>query len=261
MLEALARLGYVSKAVLYGAVGMLAILAATNRSGGAITDTSGALRFILMQPYGQILLIVMTVGLFGYAAWRLLDAIADPERDGTGPAGLVERIGNVIRGCIYGALGVEAVRLLAGRRLSSSDEAELWTARVLDLPLGAVAVGLAGLAIAVYGLVEIWTAIRGSESRKLDWSRIPAEARRWIQRIARLGVAVRGGLVVTLGVFLVRAALTHNANEAAGSRESLVTLGGLFDGKWFLALIAVGLMGYGVDQVVHARCRRIRPVL
>jgi hypothetical protein len=37
-------------------------------------------------------------------------------------------------------------------------------------------------------------------------------------------------------------------------------LGGLFDGRWFLAIIAVGVLAYAVDQAVHAGCRRIHSV-
>ena len=261
MLERLARLGYASKAVLYGTVGALAVLAATNSREGVITDTSGALRVLLMQPYGRLVLIVLSIGLFGYAAWRLLEAIFDAERNGTGAAAVVDRLGNALRGCIYGALGVEALRLLMGQRSSSGNEAELWTARILDLPFGAVGVGLAGVVVAAYGLTEMVQALRARRGRKLDWSPIPVAVRASIQWIARFGVAVRGGLVATLGVFLVRAAVAHNPNEAAGGRESLIQLGGLFEGRWFLALIAVGLIAYAVDQAVHARCRRIRPVL
>jgi hypothetical protein len=68
-------------------------------------------------------------------------------------------------------------------------------------------------------------------------------------------------LVATLGIFLARAALTHDPNQAAGPRESLLQLGGLFEGRWFLAVIAAGVVAYAIDQAIHARCRRIRPVL
>jgi hypothetical protein len=259
MLEHLARLGYASKAVIYAVVGALAILAATNR-GGRITDTSGALRVLLTQPFGQTLLIVLAVGLCGYAAWRLLDALTDPDRDGTRFGGLVTRLGNAIRGVIYGALGLEAFRLLRGLRGTSGDEAELWTARILDWPFGAVAVGIAGAIVVVYGISEIIQGFRGTDA-KLDWSPIPRDTRRLVQRICRFGVSIRGGLISTLGVFLVRAALAHDPNQAAGSRESMLRLGGVFDGQWFLVLIAAGVIAYAVDQAVHARCRRIRPVL
>jgi hypothetical protein len=207
------------------------------------------------------LLIVLTIGLCGYAAWRLLDALVDPDRDGTAPAGLVTRIGNAVRGVIYGALGVEAFRLLRGLGRSRGDDAELWTARILEIPLGEVAVGIGGAIAAVYGVSEIIQGIRGTHDAKVDWSPIPPQVRPAVQRISRFGVAIRGGLISTLGVFLVRAAFTHDPNQAAGSRESMLRLGGVFEGRWFLAIIAAGLIAYAVDQAVHARCRRIRPVV
>src|SRR5688500_20311419 len=111
MLETLARLGYASKAVIYGIVGVFAILAIARR-GGLITDTSGALRLVLAQPFGRVLLGVLAIGLCGYAAWRLLDALADTDRDGTGLTGRVTRIGNAHPSDIFGALGSEAFRPL-----------------------------------------------------------------------------------------------------------------------------------------------------
>ena len=259
MLEGLARLGYASKAVIYGIVGVFAILAIANR-GGLITDTSGALRVVLAQPFGRLLLVVLAVGLCGYAAWRLLDALIDPDRDGTVFTGLVTRIGNAIRGVIYGALGIEAFRLVGGIRGSRGDDAELWTARIFTIPLGEVLVGVAGGIAAAYGVSEVIKGIRGTRDAKVDWSQIPSSVRPAVQRISRFGVAIRGGLISTLGVYLVRAALSHDPNQAAGARESMLRLGGVFEGRWFLGLIAAGLIAYAVDQAVHARCRRIREV-
>jgi hypothetical protein len=260
VVERLARLGYASKAVIYGIVGVFAILAVSSQSG-AITDTRGALRLVLTQPFGRILLVVLAIGLFGYAAWRLLDATRDPDRDGSKTTGLITRIGNALRGLVYGALGFEAFRLLRGLRGSRGDEAEFWAARVLAFPLGEVLVGVAGGIIAAYGLSEVAQGIRGTHDAKLDWSPIPSGVRPVVQRITRFGVAVRGGLLCTLGVFLVRAAFTHDPNQAAGTRESFLRLGGVFEGRWFLAVIAAGVIAYAVDQAVHARCRRIRPVM
>jgi hypothetical protein len=260
MLESLGRLGYASKAVVYGIVGILAILTVANR-GGRITDTSGALRVVLTQPSGRTLLIVLACGLCGYAVWRLVDALFDPDRDGTTAGGLVVRVGNAARGVVYGALGLEAFQLVRGTAVASGDEAERWAGRLLDVPLGEVLVGIVALAIGAYGVRELIRAARGRHDHKVDWSPIPRNMRPAVQWISLFGVAVRGGLLVTLGVFLARAALTHDPNQAAGQRESLLRLGGLVEGRWFLALIAVGLTAYAVDQAVHAACRRIRPAL
>lgn len=259
MLEHLARLGYASKAVIYAIVGVLAVLSAMSR-GGAITDTSGALRVVLRGPFGQVLLLILGIGLCGYAAWRLLDAIRDPDRHGTEFAGLVTRVGNAIRGAIYGALGIEALRLFAGLTGSNRNEAQLWTSRIMELPLGEFIVGIAGAVIVVYGASEVVDSFRGKDDAKVDLSTISPQARPALRRISRFGVGARGVIIATIGVFLVRAAIRHDPREAADSRESVVELIGLAEGRWMLALIAAGLLAYAVDQAVHARCRRIRPV-
>lgn len=259
MFEYLARLGYAAKAVVYAIVGVLAMLAVTNR-GGMVTDTSGALRVVLSKPLGHSLLVVVAIGLCGYAVWRLVDALFDPDRDGTTVGGLVTRIGNAVRGCIYGALGFEAIQLVRGLRASSGD-AELWTARILQWPTGPLLVGVAGAIVAAYGAHEVVKSIRRSGDPKVDWSPISSGLRPLLQTVSRFGVGIRGGLIATLGVFLVRAALTEQPAQAAGTRESMLRLGGVFEGRWFLALIAVGVLAYAVDQAVHARCRRIRPVV
>ena len=255
MLETLARVGYASKAVVYAIVGALAILTVTNR-GGTVTDTSGALFVVLTKPFGRGLLTVLAVGLCGYGAWRVLDAFTNPDRDG-----VIVRVGNAVRGLVYGALGVRAVQLLRGLRESSSDETELWTARVLEWPLGPVVVAIIGGLITAYGTSQFVRAVTASHDEKMDWGSVPSGVRPALQRICQLGVATRGGLLVTLGVFLLRAGFTRDADQAAGARESLLRLGGLFEGRWFLAVLAAGVIAYAVDQAVHAWYRRIRPVV
>jgi hypothetical protein len=260
MIEQLARLGYASKAVIYAIIGILAILAAANR-GGRVTDTSGALRVVLTQPFGRLLLLVLAAGLCGYALWRLLDAFMDPDRHGTRFKGLVERIGNAIRGLIYGALGIEAFRLFRGLSGSNGEEARIWTARILNVPLGEVALGLAGAIVFVYGLSELFDALRGHYDEKVNTSALPSGLRLPLIRISRFGIGARGAIISTLGVFLVRAALQDDPGEALGTRESMVELAGAVEGRWLLAVIAAGMLAYAVDQALHARWRRIRPVV
>lgn len=255
MIERLARLGYASKALVYAIIGTLAIAAATNQ-GGRVTDTSGALRVVFSQPYGQILLLVLAVGLCGYAVWRVLDAFSDPDRHGKEFKGLVTRIGNVIRGLIYGALGLEAFRLFQGTGRSKGDETEAWTSKIMNLPLGDWLIGIVGVIVVVYGATEVIKTFKGKDDPLVDWSRVSTTVR----RLCRFGVGSRGLIIITLGVFLVRAAIQHSPSEAAGTRESLVELVGVVEGRWLLGLMAIGLLSYAIDQAVHSLYRRIRPV-
>lgn len=259
MIEPLARLGYASKALIYVIVGGLAAAAAVNR-GGRVTDTSGALRVVLSQPFGQLILLLLGVGLCGYAMWRLLDAYKDPDRRGTGFSGLVVRIGSVIRGVIYGALGLEAFRLARGLRGSSGNEAQLWTARIMDLPFGDWLIGIAGAIIAVYGFSEFIGALKLQVGEFIDLSALPRSLRGTAIKISRFGVGARGMIICVAGVFLVRAAIAHDPSAAHGTRESMLEIANAVQGRWLLAAIAAGLIAYGIDQAIHARYRRIAPV-
>jgi len=259
MITPLARLGFVSKALIYAVVGGLAVAAAA-RAGGRVTDTSGALRFILRQPYGQVLLIVLAVGLCGYALWRVLDAYYDPDHHGRSFTGLAVRVGHAIRGSVYGALGIEAFRLARGLRGSTGREAQLWTARVMDVPFGEWLIGIFGLIVVFVGLTEVWCSLTARLDKSIDLGRIPRAWRSAAVNVSRFGVGARGVIIVVLGMFLVKAAVAHDPSEVHSTRQSMLELANAVSGQWMLAAIGAGLIAYAVDQALHARCRRIRPV-
>jgi hypothetical protein len=214
------------------------------------------LRVVFSQPYGRILLLVLAIGLCGYAVWRILDAVRDPDRHGTDFGGMVARIGSVVRGLIYGALGLEAFRLFRGTRSSGGDEAEAWASRIMTVPFGDWIIGLVGVIVFAYGASQVIKAFKRDDDPMVNWGSVS----RTIRRICRFGVGARGLIIVTLGVFLIRAAWQHDPSEAAGARESLIELVGVVEGRWLLGLMAAGLLAYAVDQAVHAKYRRIRSV-
>lgn len=261
MIETLARLGYASKALIYAIVGGLAVAAALNR-GGKITDTRGALRVLLTQPLGNTLLWIVAIGLCGYAAWRVLDALFDPDRRGTSLVGLGVRAGSLLRAGAYGTIGIEAFRLARGLRGSgsgrTSEQTRLWTARVMDLPFGVILVALVGLGVIAYGIWQIVKAVREKTEKSVDPGALPPSVREPLINIARLGVIARAVVIVVLGIYLGRAALQHDPSEAIGPREGIIELVGLFRSRWVLAAIGLGLIAYGVDQAIHAWARRIR---
>jgi hypothetical protein len=89
---------------------------------------------------------------------------------------------------------------------------------------------------------------------------LPPPLRPLVTKISRFGVGARGVIIAVLGVFLVRAAIQHDPSEAHGTRESVIEIANAVQGRWLLAAIGAGLIAYAIDQAVHARCRRIRPV-
>ena len=99
--EWLARAGFVARGLIYGIIGILAIKLAVG-AGGKTTNQQGALETVARQPFGKVLLIVVAIGLGGYALWRLLRALLGhgPEDSDT----TFERVAAFASGIVYAGL-------------------------------------------------------------------------------------------------------------------------------------------------------------
>src|SRR5262249_45452711 len=99
--EALARAGVVARGGILAGIGGLAVKLAVG-AGGKTTDQRGALETIAHQPLGKGLLILVAVGLGGYALWRLFHALfgQGPESSDSG----FERVAALGSGIAYAAI-------------------------------------------------------------------------------------------------------------------------------------------------------------
>lgn len=255
--ERLARLGYLVKGLVYVTVGLLALQVALGL-GGRTTGASGALVSLARQPWGQVLLAVVAVGLIGYALWRLAQSILDVENKGRSPKALLKRFGYLASGLAYGSLALEAWRLLLGIGSNSDGQSqELWTARILGLPFGRWLVGAGALIMFGLAINAVVVAIGRLYRDKLKSPQMSPVAGMLADVAAIAGLIGRGAVFGVIGVFLVRAALFSNPQEAGSSAEALGALAGAPFGRWILAVVAVGLILYGGFAMVQARYRKM----
>ena len=258
-IEPLARAGFLVKGVLYLVIGTLALQVAA-REGGRVTGTRGALLTVLGQPFGRMLLLAAAIGLFGYAAWRIVQGVIDPERDGRGWKGIAMRIGFVARGVMHAALGWQALRLHRGLS-SSGGPAERTVAReLLAWPYGEWVLVVIGLGLIAFAIQQIYSGFTGRLERGLDVSQLRRDAGEWAVHVSRFGVAARAVVFIVLGWSAVVAGWSRDASEVSTTAASLRTLGSQPGelGRWLLALAAAGFIAYGFYQIVHARYLRIR---
>lgn len=258
--ERLARLGYAAKGIVYLVVGGLAVRAAVGNGGGS-TGSEGALESIARQPMGKLLVGLLAVGLVGYALWRVVQALRDPEHQGRGAKGLAKRSGYGVSALIHAALAVEAVRLAMGS--GQGDESESGVDRrvawLMEQPFGPWMVMGVGLVILAFGFYEMSRAYRSDVAKRLHLGSLEAETRRWVVRSGRVGYAARGVVFAVIGFFLVQAGRHYDAEEARGLAGALRWMEGGGYGTWLFGGIAVGLMAYGFFCLVEARYRQIRP--
>lgn len=254
--ERLARVGYAAKGLLYITVGLLAAQAGLG-PGGETTDSHGALRVVLGLTFGHILLFVVAAGLMGYAVWRLVEAVADPDRRGRGLKGLALRTGSAARGVFHGGLAIAALRLASGNQSgAATSDPRQWAAFTFGLPGGELLILLGAGGITAYGGYQLYRAYIAKLGRQLDLSPLPARAAGLVVGVSRFGIAARGIVFCFIGFFLLRTAMDHDAGQAGGLEKSLDTLAGI--GRWPFVAVASGLVAYGLYELVNARYRRIR---
>jgi hypothetical protein len=258
-IERLARLGYAVKGLVYFLIGLLAIQAAIGM-GGQTTGTEGALKALYRQPFGQAILVLTAIGLLGYALWRLIQALLDPDHnDSNSPKRIVQRVGYVVSALIYGTLAWEAIRIVMGFVSSSDgqDSTEHWTAQLMAQPFGRWLVGIVGLIIIGVGLFQIYYGMAAKFREELKLHQMSSTERTWAIRSGRLGYSARGIIYGIIGAFLIWAAIQINPDAAVGMEEALDKVAQQPFGTWLLALVAFGLIAYAVFAFVQARYRNI----
>jgi hypothetical protein len=253
--EWLARAGLAARGVIYGIIAVLALKLAFG-DGGKTTDQQGALKTLAQQSFGEILLVLMAIGLFGYALWRLVRAAighgAEGDRDDA-----KERIDGVASGIGYGLLFVTAVSILAGSGGGGGGGPQQASGGVLDWPAGQVLVIIAGLVLVA---VAIDQGLKGFKKKFLEKShteRMSEKTKKAFTAFGVFGHLARMVIFALMGYFLIKAALDYNPDEAVGLDGALAKLASSAGGPLVLGAVAVGLLGFGLYSFMDARYRRV----
>lgn len=260
-IERLARLGYAAKGIVYVLVGWLAAGAARGL-GELPSGSEDVFGSVLGKPFGRVSLAVIALGLVGYTLWRIVAAVADPERKGSDARGLAVRAYYLGSAVVHGALAAGAVRvLLDGRQrghADDGDEIRAHTATLMAQPFGRWLVAGAGVAFLVAAVYQAWLAL-GRYRKKLKPYRLPEWAQPAVGPVVGFGLMARGLVFAIVGGFLVLAAWRARPEDAKGLAGALGTVLAQPAGPWLLGVVAAGLAAYGVFNLLMARYRSIRP--
>ena len=226
---------------------------AFGKSGGKLTDASGVLVELLRQPFGAVMLTLIGVGIVGYAAYYLFEAIADLRRLGGGVRGWLSRSLTIIKAMAYGAIGIEALNIVWFNGRPGGD-AEDNARLVMRFPLGEVLLVVVGLGIALYGFSELKMAWDGRTDDEIDVVRVRREAA-WILPLGRLGTASRSIILILMGGTLLWSGLQERPSDADGYSDALATIASI--NPWLLATMGTGLVCFGLYQLCHVRFARL----
>lgn len=252
----LASAGLLARGLMYIVIGWIALqIAFGNRRQQA--DRSGALHELTRTPFGAVALWALVIGFFGMALWRLSEALyGSPGADGRKARA---RLAAFARAVVYAVIGYGVLEYAigAGSPQSSDQQSVDLTATLLRHPGGQVATVIAGLALVAGGLYLGYQAWRKHFPEELDLGGTRAAIRRIVEWLGRFGGIARGIVFITAGVFIVVAALRAQPRQAKGIDSSLRALAAAPLGPWLLALVAIGLIMFGVFSCCEARWRRV----
>lgn len=261
-MDAAARWGFLARGTLYLLIGLLALqiaLAAGGDSGGSgqQADRGGALAEIAQQPMGSVLLWALGVGLVGMSLWRLSEALFGASGPDGRKAG--KRLLSAARCVFYGFVAYSVLAFAAGDTSGSSGDQQSRdiTARAMEQPGGRWIVGIAGAAIIGAGLWIAVRALKRDYHKHLKLGQMSRKVRQLVDVTGVGGGVARGVLFGGIGVFVLQAAISYEPDKAKGFDATLRSFADAPAGRWLLALVALGLVLFGMFSFAMARWRKV----
>jgi hypothetical protein len=243
------RIGMVAYGIVHLTIAWLGVqLALGDHSGAA--SRNGALNQLAQQPFGEVVVWVVAVGMFLLVLWKLLEAFIDSTLE-DGAKRVIKPATNVFKAIVYGTLGVSAVHTATGTK--SKNKTTDYTATLMQQPFGRWLVGLVGLAIIGYG---VYLAYRGWSEKfleHLDAQGRSGDAGRAYKLFGKIGYIAKGIAIGVIGVLFVYAAIDHSAKESGGLDQALHKVLQQPFGPVLLVAISLGIGCYGLFCFARAR--------
>ena len=253
-----ARSGYAARGVVYLIIGVFAFMAGIG--SGDTVGTKGAIQQLLGQPFGETLLWIMVVGLVAYVAWRLTQAVTDPEGHGTNAKGLMIRAGLIGGAVAYTLLALFTLGLL-GSSIGESAGSGGGGSGSSDFLSGLLGWKYSNYLVYVVALVPLGVGIahiiKGWKAKFEKYFYASEQVMRWVRPISRAGLIARGVAFLVVAGMLFTSGTRYEPTNPPGLEDALNALQNLPFGTFWLSLVGLGLVAFAVYSFSEAIWRRI----
>jgi hypothetical protein len=259
LMEALTRLGYGVRGLIYIVMGLLALNVSLGK-GGSPTDQQGAIAAIGRQPAGMFLLWIILFGLISYSLWGVIRAVMDPLHKGNDLKGWVARGAYLVSAVGYATLILPTYGYIAGAgsKTQSGNQTQKFLVMIMSKPWGHLVIGLIGLVVIAVGLQQIYQGFNSSFDKQFQTYRMTAQQIKWATQMGRFGTAARGFVFALIGGSLVLAAVNSNSSQQIGFDPALTSLLHQPYGIWLLGIVAIGLIAFGAYSLLSAALFRLK---
>ncbi len=256
-IKKVARTGFVAKGVVYGIIGVLTFKAAFDM-GGQKAGQLQVLEFLEKQTFGNILLILMALGLACYATWRFIQAVKDPENIGNDGKGKAKRVAFFCSGLLYLGFGIlAALKAFGSNKGSSGSSGSGQQSSFLASETGLWIIGIVGAGIIIAGIFQFVKAYKNDYQKKFDLSSLGEQKKREsIEKTAKFGLSARGVILLIIGFFAIKAAVNSNPSQIKSTSEAFAFIQESAYGAWLMGAVAAGLVAYAIYMFLMAKYRR-----
>jgi hypothetical protein len=252
LLKAITVIGCFSTGIIYGSIGVIAILSFFKLKNGGADESSF---FVLLNHFalGRVLNWVIIFGAICFIIWRFYEAFADPHKLGGDAKAILLRTGAAfssgadafIAFSVLQAMFSEQKAPITGEPIKQRS----LVAGMLQTEWGRIAiivvalvVLLTALVLAFYGLSKRFTeAIKANDFSK---------GQKYVMHaIAYAGYLSRGVILGVIGFFYLKAAIKDNSSYVVNTDKAFDFIGDNIGSVAFL-LIAMGTICYGLYLLV-----------
>lgn len=256
----LARFGCIATGIVYVFIGVIALLSLMRlKHGGA--DEASLLRFLEDVPLGNLLNGIVLLGMVAYIIWRFYEAFNDPYEYGNRLPGMLTRIITAFSAISDALIAWPALESLLGMNTALKDgepTAQRQSyAQWLHSTAGVWLVATIGLVTTITAIVQFVYAFREAYEERIDFKTMSRPASIAIHGISYAGHAARGIILGIMGFFMLKAAVTRNAQHIVNTDKAFDFIGDDVSHALFAA-VAAGTICYGFFMLVMGYCYDFR---
>jgi hypothetical protein len=248
------KIGFVFRGIIYFVIGVIALagISTARQTEGFV----GAIELLANSTFGTTMLIILTIGLFAYAIWRLFEGLAGLQIRSEAKliAKIVLRFPPVISALIYMFYGVAVILTLSD---PGDDESSSWSAIFASTDFGRVVLGIAGVVFVILCGYQIYYGGTNRFKQDLNYSRMSRRTRRFIFLIGRIGIIGRGIVFLLFAVLLFRV-IASESQEELGIGGALGQLQSYLWGQVLTVLVCVPLCVFGIFSVFQAKWKKFK---
>lgn len=249
------RIGFSAKGSVYILIGLISMMTAVGI--GEKNGQRGAIAAVASKPFGTIIIWLVVLGLTGYITWLITQVLLKPDYKGGKIKSFFLRAGYFFSAAFYVGLGIKfAIIAINSGQTGSSGSFKM--EEIIDTPFGRLAIGITGISIFVFAVIQIIYGIKGAFIKPLNTHQMNNRGWTIMKLAGKVGFVSRGVTFGVLGGFIIHSAWIAEPSQITGIDGALAQISQEPFGKILLGIVSCGLFLYGVFEVVEGKNRYIQ---